>query len=139
MEKSSETRKIPKLRDEDIMATFDRDTRRAEEFNRLVEIFTDLEEHKFQVAVGICEELASIKVEMLVVKAEYESRGSVDEMSQGEYSVLRVSPYFQNYLSLAKLYSSLLKQILDMYPKDTSKVEVTNELDELQSFFKKWN
>ena len=113
---------------------------RDKEFNvelkRLRKTFVDLEGRKLQVANDLCEELASLKVEMKHLKKQYEEKGSVDEMPQGAYSILRTSPYFTNYLNAAKTYSSLYKQILDLYPREVAQVKEVEELDELQKFLK---
>jgi Zn-dependent oligopeptidase len=113
---------------------------RKKEFNkelkRLRKTFADLEGRKSEVANDLCEELASLKVEMKLLKTQYETKGSVDEMPQGNYSILRTSPYFTNYLNAAKTYSSLYKQILDLYPKEVAQVKEVEELDELQKFLK---
>ena len=117
----------------------DRDKETKKEYKRLKKTFTDLEGRRLETALDLCDELASLKVEMRVLKSQYEENGSVDEMPQGEYSILRTSPYFTNYLNAAKTYSSLYKQILDLYPKEVAQVKVTNELDDLQQFMKRHN
>lgn len=117
----------------------DREEETSKELDRLQKTFLDLEGRQLRTAHDLCEELASLKVEMKILKMQYEKHGSVDEMPQGQYSILRTSPYFTNYLNAAKVYSSLYKQILDLYPKDIAQVKVTNELDELQQFMKKHN
>lgn len=117
----------------------DRDKETKKELRRLKKTFLDLEGRQLRTAIDLCEELASLKVEMKILKMQYEEKGSVDEMPQGEYSILRTSPYFTNYLNAAKTYSSLYKQILDLYPKEVAQVKVVEELDELQKFMKRHN
>lgn len=106
------------------------------ELQQLKKSFSDLEGRKSKAANDICEELAVLKVEMRYLKVEFTERGSVDEMPQGAYSILRTSPYFQNYLNAAKTYSTLYKQILDLYPKEVAQVKEAEELDDLQKFLK---
>lgn len=117
------------------------DLDRSKEFNnelkRLRKTFNDLEGHKSEVANDLCEELASLKAEMKYLKIMYEEKGSVDEMPQGNYSILRTSPYFTNYLNATKTYSSLYKQILDLYPKEIAQAKEVDELDDLQKFLRK--
>ena len=115
----------------------DREKELKKELQRLRETFKDLEGRKMEVAFDLCEELAALKVEMKYLKNMYEENGSVDEMPQGNYSILRTSPYFTNYLNAAKTYSSLYKQILDLYPKEVAQVKETEELDDLQKFLRK--
>lgn len=114
----------------------DRDKEFKKELQRLKKTFDDLEGRKLKVANDLCEELAALKVEMKYLKEQYGEKGSVDEMPQGNYSILRTSPYFTNYLNAAKTYSSLYKQILDLYPKEVAQVKEVEELDDLQKFLR---
>lgn len=114
-----------------------RDKELKKELKRLKKTFEDLEGRKLKVAFDLCEELASLKVEMKYLKIQYENNGSVDEMPQGNYSILRTSPYFTNYLNAAKTYSSLYKQVLDLYPKEIAQAKEVEELDDLQKFLKR--
>ncbi|MEX0771649.1 MAG: hypothetical protein WD038_00695, partial [Balneolales bacterium] len=120
-------------------ADFNRDAEFKKELKRLRKTFSDLEGRQSDVAKDLCEELASLKTEMKYLKQKYEENGSVDEMPQGEYSILRTSPYFSNYLNAAKTYSSIYKQALDLYPKEIAQIKVVDELDDLQKFMKKHN
>lgn len=115
----------------------DRKKETKKELSRLKKTFLDLEGRQLRTAADLCEELSSLKVEMKILKMQYEEKGSVDEMPQGEYSILRTSPYFTNYLNAAKIYSSIYKQILDLYPKEVAQVKVVEELDDLQRFMKR--
>jgi len=115
----------------------DRDKESKKELRRLKKTFLDLEGRQKLAADDLCEELASLKVEMRILKMQYEVNGSVDEMPQGTYSILRTSPYFTNYLNAAKTYSSIYRQIFDLYPKEIAQIKVVDELDDLQRFMKK--
>ena len=117
----------------------DREAEFKKELQRLKKIFGDLEGRKLKVANDLCEELASLKIEMKYLKEQYETKGSVDEMPQGNYSILRTSPFFTNYLNAAKTYSALYKQILDLYPKEIAQVKESEELDEMQQFLRKYS
>ena len=117
----------------------DREADFKKELQRLRKTFDDLEGRKLKVANDLCEELASLKIEMKYLKEQYGIKGSVDEMPQGSYSILRTSPYFTNYLNAAKTYSSLYKQILDLYPKEVAQVKEVEELDDLQKFLRNNN
>lgn len=118
-------------------AKVERDKRYKKELQRLKKTFDDLEGRKLGIAYDLCEELAALKVEMSYLKEAYQENGSVDEMPQGDYSILRTSPYFTNYLNAAKTFSSLYKQILDLYPKEVAQAKEVEELDALQSFLKR--
>ena len=117
---------------------FDRDAERDKIHRKLKRTFKGLEGHKKAIADGLMEELASLKTEMIVCKANYEYHGSVDEMPQGEYSIIRESPYFKNYLNALKQYSAIYKQINDLYPKEEQKVTVKQEIDEMAELAKQF-
>ena len=117
---------------------FAKDKEIKKELTKLKKIFGDLEGRQKEVSLKLMEELAFLKIEMLNLKQHVKEFGSVDEMEQGEYTILRTSPYYKNYLDAAKTYSTLYKQILDLYPKEVA-VPKSEEIDELQSFLKKHN
>lgn len=114
-----------------------RDTEIKNEMEQLKNTFGDLEGRKLEIALKLIEELAFLLAEMKILKVEITKRGSVDEMPQGDYSILRTSPFFKNYLDAAKTYTSIYKQILDLYPKEVAQVKEKEELDDLQKYLKK--
>lgn len=107
------------------------------EITKLKKIFADLVGHQREVALRLIDELAFLIIEIQELKQHVKFYGSVEEMQQGEYSINRRSPYFQNYLDAAKTYTSIYKQLLDMYPKPEQKLKVTGEMDGLQQFLSK--
>lgn len=116
---------------------FAKDKEIKKEVSKLKKIFGDLEGRNKEVSLKLIDEAAFLAIEMRELKQHVKEFGSVDEMEQGEYTILRTSPYYKNYLDAAKTYTTIFKQLLDLYPKgDGPKV---NEVDELQSFLKKHN
>lgn len=107
------------------------------EITKLKKIFADLVGHQREVALRLIDELAFLIIEIQELKQYVKFHGSVEEMQQGDYSINRRSPYFQNYLDAAKTYTSIYKQLLDMYSKPEQKLKVTGEMDGLQQFLSK--
>ncbi|QSB10454.1 hypothetical protein JTI58_01685 [Lysinibacillus fusiformis] len=107
------------------------------ETTKLKKIFADLVGHQKEVALRLIDELAFLIVEIQELRQHVKLNGSVEEMQQGDYSINRRSPYFQNYLDAAKTYTGIYKQLLDMYPKPEQKLKVTGEMDGLQKFLSK--
>lgn len=107
------------------------------EVAKLKKVFSDLQGQQREVALRLFEDLAFLTVEMTNLREHVKVYGSVEDMPQGDYSILRTSPYFKNYLDAAKTYTSIYKQLLDMYPKPEQKLKVTSEIDGLQKFIMK--
>ncbi|WP_413362255.1 hypothetical protein [Lysinibacillus sp. 3P01SB] len=107
------------------------------EITKLKKIFSDLAGHQREVALRLIDELAFLIVEMNDLREHVKLYGSVEEMQQGDYSILRTSPYFKNYLDSAKTYTGIYKQLLDMYPKPEQNLKVTGEMDGVQKFLAK--
>lgn len=109
------------------------------EITKLKKIFADLVGHQREVALRLIDELAFLIIEIQELRQHVKFYGSVEEMQQGDYSINRRSPYFQNYLDAAKTYTGIYKQLLDMYPKPEQKLKVSGEMDGLQQFLSKHN
>lgn len=118
---------------------FAKDKEIKKEVSKLKKIFGDLEGRNKEVSLKLIDELAFLMVEMKGLKQHVKEFGSVDEMEQGEYTILRTSPYYKNYLDAAKTYTSIYKQLLDMYPKPEQNLKITGEMDGLQKFMAKHN
>ena len=52
------------------------------------------------------------------LQAKIEKDGVVTEMCQGSYSIERENPALKSYTSLIKNFSSIMKQITDLLPKE---------------------
>ncbi|MFF5994803.1 hypothetical protein AAGS61_08570 [Lysinibacillus sp. KU-BSD001] len=109
------------------------------EITKLRRTFNDLEGQRKEVALRLFEDLAFLSIEMTELRDYVKLNGSVEEMQQGDYSILRTSPHFKNYLDAAKTYTSIYKQLLDMYPKPEQNLKVTGEMDGLQKFVAKYS
>lgn len=88
------------------------------EIKRLNEIFELMDEDKRQVAEGLILEVAFMRVTLEDLKGDINKSGAVDEMPQGNYSILRQSPSVQVYNTMIKNYNTLLNGLLGLLPKD---------------------
>lgn len=109
------------------------------ETTKLKKIFSDLVGYQRDVALRLIDELAFLTVELQGLRQHVKVHGMIEEMQQGDYTINRRSPHFQNYLDCAKTYQSMYKQLLDMYPKPEQKLKVNGEMDGLQQFLAKHN
>ena len=56
------------------------------------------------------------------VKQTGSGNGVIDEMPQGEYSILRESPAVKTYNTMIQRYSGICKQLFDLLPKEEARV-----------------
>lgn len=93
------------------------------EISRLNRIFKDLEKNKKSVAEGLVQEAAFMRVTLRELKDDINSNGAIDEMQQGEYSILRESPTVKTYNTMIQRYTTVCKELFSLLPKDSPKVE----------------
>lgn len=98
------------------------------EIKRLDNIFDSLEEDKRNVAEGLISEVAFMRVTLKGLKDDINKNGAIDEMPQGEYSILRQSPSVQVYNAMIQRYNTIYKDLFSLLPKDKG-VFVDEEFD----------
>lgn len=104
-------------------AEISKDTLVKREINRLTNLFKDIDRNKRLTAKGLIEEAAYMKITLQELKVEIDRNGPVDEMPQGEYSILREHPALKSYNTMVQRYSSFIKQLTDLLPKEVKVVE----------------
>ena len=87
------------------------------EIKRLTELFRDLEENKKAAVEGLIQEAAFMRVTMSELKEDINEKGPIDEMEQGDYSILRASPSVTTYNTMIQRYTTVMKEILNLFPK----------------------
>lgn len=87
------------------------------EIKRLNEIFVMMDEDTQQVAEGLILEVAFMRITLEELKGDINKSGAVDEMPQGNYSIMRQSPSVQVYNTMIKNYNKLLNDLLGLLPK----------------------
>ncbi|TCJ01586.1 hypothetical protein [Cytobacillus praedii] len=113
------------------MATKKKDRLIKKEIKRLTDLFKDLEENKKSAVEGLIQEAAFMRVTLSELKEDINTNGPIDEMEQGEYSILRASPSVTTYNTMIQRYTTVMKEILNLFPK---KDAPTVEDDGFESF-----
>ena len=108
----------------------DKDTLVNREINRLTPLFKDIERNKRLTAKGLIEEVAFMKITLQELKVEIDKEGPIDEMPQGEYSILREHPALKSYNMVVQRYTGAIKQLIDLLPKEEIKKEVDDGFDD---------
>ncbi len=100
------------------------------EIARLNKILADVDDKKRKTAEGLIEESAFMRATLQELKQEIDINGPIDEMSQGDYSILREHPALKSYNTVIQRYTNIIKQLLDLLPKDVQ----TEDVDILEEF-----
>ncbi|MFD2705467.1 hypothetical protein [Salibacterium lacus] len=95
------------------------------EFNRLKRTFKnfDLDKKRLAAAEGLMQESAFMRVTLEELKKDITENGAVDEMSQGEYTIMRESPAAKTYNTMIQRYTTVNKELFNLLPKDKPKPE----------------
>lgn len=110
----------PTLKEGEIMKSDKKEIDKAikVEMKRLDNIFKSLDEDKRNVAEGLISEVAFMRVTLKGLKDDINENGAIDEMPQGEYSILRQSPSVQVYNAMIQRYNTIYKDLFSLLPKD---------------------
>ena len=101
--------------------TVEKDKEIKREITRLTNLYKDVDRVKRLTAKNLIEEAASMKSTLKELKALIDEHGPIDEMPQGEYSILREHPALKSYNTMVQRYSGIIKQLMDLLPKDQQK------------------
>lgn len=93
------------------------------EKKRLDRIYRDLEGKKKKVAEGLIQEAAYMRATLEDLRKMIDLYGPVDELQQGDYVVLREHPAMKTYNTLIQRYTTAIKQLTDLLPKEAVKEE----------------
>lgn len=106
-----------------------RETRISEEYDRLVVSFSDLEEDILEMVDGLIHRAAFMRVTLEDYEEDINKNGSVEMFSQSEAQVPyeRARPVVQFYNTFNKNYQSIIKQLVDLLPKEQA-ADVMSEL-----------
>ena len=100
-----------------------KDTLVKREVARLSNLYRDIEKNRRLSAKGLIEEAAFMRATLKELKEAIDKDGPIDEMPQGEYSILREHPALKSYNTMVQRYSSVIKQLTDLLPKEVKVVE----------------
>lgn len=99
------------------------------EIVRLTRIFKEIEKNKRLTTKGLIEEAAYMKATLKELKASIDESGPIDEMQQGEYSILREHPALKAYNTMVQRYTTVIKELTNLLPKEQIK-ELSDGFDE---------
>ncbi|MEX1308591.1 MAG: hypothetical protein AB1Z19_08690 [Eubacteriales bacterium] len=98
------------------------------EIERLTPIFVDIERSKLDIVQGLIEDAAFMRITLSYLKRRINREGATNTMSQGSYSILREHPAAKLYNTMIQRYSSVIKQLTDLFPKEVPK-ELEDDFD----------
>ena len=99
------------------------------EISRLTNLFKDIDANKRLTAKGLIEEASFMKATLQELKEMIDEQGPIDEMPQGEYSILREHPALKSYNTMVQRYTNIINQLTSLHPKEEIKKEVDDGFD----------
>ncbi|MDO5715750.1 MAG: hypothetical protein Q4P25_04165 [Tissierellia bacterium] len=99
------------------------------EIARLTKLYKDIEKTRRLTAKNLIEEAAYMKATLQELKIAIDENGPIDIMPQGDYSILREHPALKSYNTMVQRYSGVIKQLIDLLPKEVHK-EVDDGFDD---------
>ena len=93
------------------------------EVSRLNKIFKELDKNRKSSVDGLIQEAAFMRATLHDLKNDINENGVLDNMQQGEYSILRESPALKSYNSTIQRYTTVMKELFAMLPKEVVKKE----------------
>lgn len=112
-----------------------KDKRIKNEIERLNDILKDVEVKKKETLQGLIVESAFMRATLEDLRKDIDENGVIDEMPQGEYSILRESPYVKTYNTMIQRYTTINDKITALLPKDKIE-EKEKEVDPFEEFLK---
>ena len=105
-----------------------KDEKIKNEIKRLNKILEDIDIKKKKTIDGLIQEAAFMRATLEELREEINVNGVIDEMPQGEYSILRESPYVKTYNTMIQRYTTINDKLISLLPKDVIK-EVDDGFD----------
>lgn len=100
------------------------------EIARLTKLFKDISANKRLTAKGLIEEAAYMRITLQELKKEVDKDGAIDEMQQGNYSILREHPALKAYNTMVQRYTNIIDKLTNLHPKEEIKKEVDDGFDD---------
>ena len=105
------------------------------EVRRLKKIFDNIDEDKKKIVQGLFENAAFLSTQMKLMMSRINEDGVTIKYQNGENQWgYKKSPDVDTYNSFIKQYTTIIKQLTDLLPKDN-----TIEIDAIEEFKKKFN
>ena len=94
------------------------------EFNRLQKIFKDIKKEKKDTVTKLIQNAAFIGCTLEDLQESINKNGIISEYKNGENQFgTKKSPQVETYNTMIKNYSSIIKQLTDLLPKESIKQE----------------
>ena len=93
------------------------------EISRLTNLFKDIDSNRKLTAKGLIEEAAYMRITLQELKVEIDKSGPIDEMPQGDYSILREHPALKAYNTMVQRYTNIIDKLTNLHPKEVKVVE----------------
>lgn len=100
------------------------------EVARLKKIYKNVPGEKLDTVSGLIEDCAFMRVTLKELREDIDKFGVVDEMTQGEYSILRESPYVKTYHTMIQRYTTAIDKLLSLLPKEERKIAESDGFDD---------
>ncbi|AGF54789.1 hypothetical protein HMT_25 [Clostridium phage HM T] len=116
-----------------ISEQLERDRKIKQEVNKIKKIFKDFPKDKTKVIEGLINEAAFMKVSLEDTRIDLIKNGLTELFEQGDQAFNRERPEVKIYSNFMKLYSSIMKQLIDLLPPELKK----EQTDALMDFISK--
>jgi len=103
------------------------------ELRKLNKFFKNIPDDKQKIIRGLKEQAAFMYATLVELQEIMNAEGTVELFEQGKQRMLREHPASKVYNAMIKNYSNVIKQLLDLLPKEEAK----QTEDELMAFVKK--
>ncbi|MCJ7856244.1 hypothetical protein MUJ63_08000 [Lachnospiraceae bacterium NSJ-143] len=97
------------------------DKRALAEYKRLSRLFADIDEKKRKIVDGLMRRAAFMKATLEDLEKKISDEDVLDLFKQGEYEYYREHPALKSYNTTIKNYSSVIKQLTELRPKEESR------------------
>lgn len=118
-----------KSKNEQLNRKLEKEKKIKQEMNRVKKLYKDLPKEKVKILEGLIADASFMKIELEEKREYLINNGTTELFEQGPQSFTRERPEFKVYKDLQKLYSNVMKQLIDLM-SDKEKKEETDELIE---------
>lgn len=98
-----------------------KDEKIKKEVSRLNRILKEVDDKKKKTVEGLIKEAAFMRITLEELRDCINENGVIDEMCQGEYTILRESPYVKTYNTMIQRYTTINDKLLALLPKEVVK------------------
>ena len=103
------------------MEKIDKDKLIKKEMRKLNKFFKNVPKDKQEMIQGLKEQAAFMYATLMELQEIINDEGPVELFEQGKQRLLREHPASKTYNTMIKNYSSVIKQLIDMLPKEDAK------------------